>query len=120
MAHHPYRCTCFIISSKMLRLLADETSDQHERCVLLDQAELSAHLRGQRSVATPATAFGISATGEKRRTVYDANNKSTLPGKLVRGEGTKAGHDAAVNQAYDGAGTTYDFLFEVFKRNSID
>ena len=39
MAPDQYRCTCFIISSKMLRLLADETSDEHERCVLLDQAE---------------------------------------------------------------------------------
>nr|WP_315391975.1 M4 family metallopeptidase [uncultured Duganella sp.] len=120
MAHHPYRCTCFIISSKMLRLLADETSDTHERCLLLDQAELSAHLRGQRSVALTTTAFGIAATGEKRRTVYDAKNKSALPGKLVRGEGAKASTDVAVNQAYDGAGATYDFLREVLKRNSID
>ena len=120
MAPNQYRCTCFIISSKMLRLLADETNDEHERCVLLDQAELSAHLRGQRSVSPPTAAFGITATGEKRRTVYDARNKTTLPGKLVRGEGAKAGADATVNQAYDGAGVTYDFLFEVLKRNSID
>ncbi|HEX7984148.1 MAG TPA: M4 family metallopeptidase [Duganella sp.] len=120
MAPHPYRCTCFIISSKMLRVLADEATDEHERCVLLDQAELSAHLRGQRSVAQPTTTFGITTTGEKRRTVYDAKNKTTLPGKLVRGEGAKPSADVAVNQAYDGAGATYDFLFEVLKRNSID
>ncbi|MBP1203794.1 Zn-dependent metalloprotease [Duganella sp. 1411] len=120
MSPHPYRCTCFIISSKMLRVLADEATDEHERCVLLDQAELSAHLRGQRSVAQPTTAFGITTTGEKRRTVYDAKNKATLPGKLVRGEGAKPSADVAVNQAYDGAGATYDFLFEVLKRNSID
>lgn len=120
MAPHPYRCTCFIISSKMLRLLADEATDEHERCLLLDQAELSAHLRGQRSVAQPTTTFGITTTGEKRRTVYDAKNKTTLPGKLVRGEGAKPSADVAVNQAYDGAGATYDFLFEVLKRNSID
>ena len=43
MEPHPYRCTCFIISSKMLRLLAEETDDADERCLLLDQAELSAH-----------------------------------------------------------------------------
>ncbi|HEX8406158.1 MAG TPA: M4 family metallopeptidase [Duganella sp.] len=120
MAPHPYRCICFIIPSKMLRRLAEKAADPDERCLLLDQAELSAHLRGQRSMALPATALGISATGEKRRTVYDAKGKTTLPGKLVRGESAKAGTDVAVNQAYDGAGATYDFLREVLKRNSID
>jgi Zn-dependent metalloprotease len=118
MAPHSHRCTCFIISSKMLRQLADAAPTEAERHCLLDQAEMSAHLRGQRSVS-PLT-FGIAAAGEKRRTVYDARNKSTLPGKLVRDEGGKPVDDLAVNQAYDGAGATYDFYREVMKRNSID
>jgi Zn-dependent metalloprotease len=118
MATHPHNCTCFIISSKMLRKLADAAPTEAERHYLLDQAEISAHLRGQRSVAP--TTFGIVAVGEKRRTVYDARNKSTLPGKLARDEGGKPVDDLAVNQAYDGAGATYDFYREVMKRNSID
>lgn len=118
MAPHSHSCTCFIISSKMLRKLADAAPTEAERHCLLDQAEMSAHLRGQRSVA-PLT-FGIAAAGEKQRTVYDARNKSALPGKLVRSEGEKPIDDLAVNQAYDGAGATYDFYREVLKRNSID
>lgn len=119
MNRHPHGCTCFIIPSKMLRQLADEATDAHARHCLLDQAELSAHLRGQRSVA-PMMIGLVAATGEKRRTVYDGQNKSALPGKLVRGEDSKPSGDKAVNQAYDGAGATYDFLREVLKRNSID
>ncbi|NGZ85563.1 M4 family metallopeptidase [Duganella aceris] len=119
MATPTHRCTCFIISSKMLRKLADLAPTEAERHCLLDQAEISAHLRGQRSMA-PATMFGVAALGDKQRSVYDAHNKSTLPGKLVREEASAPSKDVAVNQAYDGAGATYDFFREVLKRNSID
>jgi Zn-dependent metalloprotease len=119
MATHPHSCTCFIISSKMLRKLADQAPTEAERHSLLDQAEISAYLRGQRSVIPP-TIQGLVAVGDKLRAVYDAGNKSALPGKLVREEGGAASKDVAVDQAYDGAGATYDFYREVLKRNSID
>jgi len=118
MATQAHRCTCFIIPPSMLRKLADSATSHADRCLLLDQCETSAYLRGQRSISPVAT--GVAAVGEKRRTVYDANHKTTLPGKLMRTEGGVAVADAAVNQAYDGAGITYDFYREVLKRNSID
>jgi len=118
MATQAPSCTCFIIPPSMLRKLADSAASHADRCQLLDQCETSAYLRGQRSIAPVAT--GVAAVGEKRRTVYDANHKTTLPGKLMRTEGGAAVADAAVNQAYDGAGITYDFYREVLKRNSID
>ncbi|NVD72737.1 M4 family peptidase [Duganella sp. BJB488] len=118
MATQAHSCTCFIIPTTMLRKLADAATSQADRCLLLDQCETSAYLRGQRSISPVAT--GVAAVGEKRRTVYDANHKTTLPGKLMRTEGGVAVADAAVNQAYDGAGITYDFYREVLKRNSID
>src|SRR5919206_292413 len=40
--------------------------------------------------------------------------------ELLRSEGSPAGNDAAVNEAYDGLGDTYDFYWEVLDRNSID
>ena len=115
MHTHQHPCTCFIIPSKVLRKLADEATDA-ERQILLDQIEQSAHIRGQRSV-TSLVGLG---TGEKRRTVYDAQYQATLPGRLVRGETDQPGTDKAVNQAFDGAGATYDFFMQVLKRNSID
>jgi Zn-dependent metalloprotease len=58
--------------------------------------------------------------GRKRRTVYDAGHSTRLPGALVRGEGDPNSTDVAVNEAYDGAGSTYDLYFDEYGRNSID
>jgi Zn-dependent metalloprotease len=58
--------------------------------------------------------------GQKRRTVFDAGHGMRLPGKLVRSEGEGASKDVAVNEAYDGAGSTYDFYGAAYDRNSID
>jgi len=60
--------------------------------------------------------------GPARRTVYDAKHggQTSLPGTLVRGDGDPVSPDAAVNEAYDGAGSTYDFYEQVFGRDSID
>ena len=112
-------CCCFIVPSRLLRHYANKAATDAERDALLDAVELSAHLRGQRSVA-PVNSISSLQTGEKRRTVYDAGHKTRLPGKLVRGEGSAPVADKSVNQAYDSAGTTYDFYNQVMHRNSID
>jgi Zn-dependent metalloprotease len=61
-----------------------------------------------------------TSTGEKRRTIYDAHHQERLAGTRVRGEGDPKTGDAAVDQAYDGLGYTYDFYLKIFDRNSID
>ncbi len=81
---------------------------------------LSEQMRGQRRALSVIAAMGTTATGAKRRTVYDARGSSNLPGQLVRGEGDPKSKDRAVNEAYDGAGATYDLYFKVYGRNSID
>lgn len=56
----------------------------------------------------------------KQRLLYDARGRDQLPGTLVRSEGQPAVADAAVNEAYDHAGSTFDFYDTVFRRNSLD
>jgi Zn-dependent metalloprotease len=56
----------------------------------------------------------------KRRFVYDAGGKRTLPGRLVMSERRKRGSDVEVNEAFDGSGLTWDFYEEVYGRNSIN
>ena len=109
-------CSCFIIPSQVLRKMADQATGA-EREALLDQIELSAHLRGTR--AATMVAGGVS-TGEMRRTIYDGKHKTGLPGTLVGAEGAPPVMDKAVDQAYDGAGITYDFYMQILQRNSID
>ena len=79
---------------------------------------LSEQLRGQRQAF--AWMAAVTPAGTKRRTVYDAGSSQGLPGRLVRGEGDPKSKDRAVNEAYDGAGATYDLYSKVFGRNSID
>ena len=54
------------------------------------------------------------------RTIRDAEGTETLPGVLVRSEGDAPVADIAVNQAYDGLGSTFQMLLNAFDRNSVD
>jgi Zn-dependent metalloprotease len=62
----------------------------------------------------------IAAAVSKERTVYNANHRTALPGKVTRNEGDGATSDAEANEAFDGLGATFDFYWEVYRRNSID
>lgn len=66
------------------------------------------------------TAAPGAAVAVKNRVVYTANQTGNLPGQAVRREGDPAASDVAVNEAYDGAGLTYDLYYQVYNHNSID
>lgn len=114
---------CFVIPPHILREVAKNgTSDVQDWA--FQTLSMSAQIRGQRDVlGKVATAMMTVAAGQKRRTIYDAKNDadaSDLPGTFVRGEGSPASTDVAVNEAYDSAGATYDFFKQIYDRNSID
>jgi Zn-dependent metalloprotease len=67
--------------------------------------------------AVPIVEKGV---GGKSRVVYDAKNGETLPGMKVRAEGEPVSADVAVNEAYDGAGATYDLYKDIYSRDSVD
>ena len=58
--------------------------------------------------------------GEPRRSIHDAQQRMLLPGVLARIEGQPPVADAAVDEAYDALGTTHEFFWQVFGRDSID
>jgi Zn-dependent metalloprotease len=82
--------------------------------------------RQARQAAEPATSYlaaPVVAPGTPphlNREVYDAQNGFTLPGTLVRREGDPPSKDQQVNEAYDGAGDTYNLYFNAFNRNSLN
>lgn len=92
-----------------LRTMSADTTTRYLRTMeqMLRQA-------AQQGVALPAGVL------HKQRMVYTANSGTTLPGTLVRSEGGPASGDAAIDEAYDGLGATFDLYATVFQRDSID
>jgi len=117
---NPVHC---IIPPYVLDHMAD-SDDPAVRKVAITAIARSAWMRASRVKAAEAPAMSAipSPAGTKTRLVYDMKKQgaSFLPGKLVRSEGQGKSKDAAVNEAYDFAGVTYDFYKQVLGRNSLD
>jgi len=78
-------------------------------------------MRAQRLVAGPrANLLTALTAGQPQRTISTAKNHNRPTGPVVRSEGSGPTGDKAVDEAYDYMGTTYNFYWNVFKRNSID
>jgi Zn-dependent metalloprotease len=110
---------CSFIPPQIFQRIALVGNEEQKR-IAFQNLIASAELRGERRVMVSLAPRLVVPPGEKRRTIYDAQNGMTLPGKLVRSEGDKSSSDTSVNEAYDGTGKVYDFYSRVFERNSID
>ena len=107
---------CYVIPPHILKHLAENPKHREQALRTLATTE---RLRGHREILGRFAAIGLAA-GQERRTIYDAQNQTNLPGTLVRGEGDPDGADVAVNEAYKYAGNTYDFYMNAYQRNSVD
>jgi Zn-dependent metalloprotease len=107
--------TCTILPPNILKHMAE--SEKH-RSKALHTIALTERARGRRSIL--GTLAGAVPTGTLRRTIFDAQNSESLPGKLVRGEGDPETSDVAATEAYNYCGNTYNFYKQVFNRNSVD
>jgi Zn-dependent metalloprotease len=121
--NHRHSILC-IVPPHMLRELAKNGNEQ-ERSFALDTLALDSSHRQHRAVANeagimPVLATATPVTPTKHRLIYDAKHGQTLPGTLARAEGQPPVADAAVNQAYDGLGHTFDFYLQKYHRNSIN
>ena len=54
------------------------------------------------------------------RTISDAEMREVLPGKRVRDEDEPATGDESTDEAFDGLGATFEFLWDAFGRNGLD
>jgi Zn-dependent metalloprotease len=103
----------------MLRSIA-ERGDDEDRVRAQAALILSAQPRRERqAVALIAGAIFIPRR-VKRRTIFDARNERELPGRIVRAEGSRRSGDAAVDEAYELAGRTYDYFRRNHDRCSLD
>jgi Zn-dependent metalloprotease len=119
---------CFIVPAHVLVRVIDEGSPQVRDSAVRTLA-ISERVRERRAITRrlvqhqpEASAALLLPAVHERRVVDDVHHGSMgdLPGTKVRGEDDPPAADVAVNQAYDGAGATYDFYLDIFNRNSVD
>jgi len=126
----PRECTCFIVPPFLLDEFAKKGTPEQQEAALNAIAQ-SAAIRARRAMLGDlAKMKGVDiaglvparAAGAEDRSVYDVEHGgyNDLPGRLVRSEGGPASSDDAVNEAYDGADSTYTFYKDVFDRDSVD
>jgi Zn-dependent metalloprotease len=118
MSTHYHPINCIIPPHMVDKIVENGKESQVERAK--QTLDMSQQIRELRQTLATATRKSAGAAGVKQRSIYDAENGSTLPGKLVRSEGEAPTGDQAADEAYDGAGATYDLYYEIFERHSID
>ncbi len=119
--NHRYPINC-ILPPHVLKNIATHGTES-QKSMAFSTIKVSEQMRGQRRAMADFTAASFRVTavgGGKERIIYDAKNGSTLPGTIVRQEGDGPVADVAVNEAYDGSGTTYDLYKNIYSRDSID
>lgn len=111
---------CILPPHILKHIIEKGTLTQRQKAIRTIQ--LTTQLRNQRSLPSQELKppIEIISTAVKERLVFSADHGSTLPGRLVRSEGNLPIGDMAVDEAYDGAGATFDLFWENYQRNSID
>lgn len=119
--HNDECCFCAFLPPYVVRRLA-ESDDETLRRVGLETIEASAVARTMRSMQVNQMQGRVPTPGlGRRRVIYDLEGQeSPLPGVLKRKEGAHATGVSAIDEAYDHAGTTYDFLKKTFEWESLD
>lgn len=113
----PHICT--IVPPHILERVAQSDdpalAEAARRTLVVDAAQRTA-----RRLAPPAEGAGHVRAAGVRRTIYDVQNGTDLPGRKIREEGGRVTEDATATRAYAGLGATYDLFKNVYGRESID
>ena len=125
-----HRCSIFcLIPPHVLEHVAKHGEDE-ERAWAVDMLGVDSSLRAARIHNTAAFAATpvalrtnvLAATTDIKAnvTIYDAEHEQRITGPVLRAETHPQTDDVAANEAFDGLTATFDFYWDVYKRNSID
>ena len=126
--HHRRSLHCILPPYLLSRIVENGSPAQRQaalRGLLVDstvrlvRASIAGPVAG--TAARRRNAAGMAPASGPRRTIRDAQHGTQAPGLVVRRrEGEPPSGDAAVDEAYDGLGATFDLYWQVYARNSID
>ena len=122
--YHSCHCMLCLMPPHMIEAIKRAGNErQRAMAEAIEQQDIA--FRNTREAATPQgftiapSVTSVAAAGPQRK-VYDSENTTNLQYKLVRNEGDPATGDQQVDQAYDGAGATYNLYLDVYGRDSLD
>ena len=124
MDHAPHRHSVFcILPPHVLEAIMKNGSDDQRRMAEdtlrraadMRTARAAVHAR-QRALAPVVPA----AAPHKQRVIFDASHTENIPGVRTRAEGQGPTGDAAVDEAYNGLGATFDLYWDIWRRDSVD
>jgi Zn-dependent metalloprotease len=122
MHKHCHSINC-IVPPHILNNIATHGTEK-QKSMAFSTLKASEQMRGQRRALSDFTAAAfrvVSSTGGKERIIFDVRNGTNLSSAVIaRREGDPPTSDVAVNEAYDGSGSTYDLYKDIYNRNSID
>jgi len=110
---------CSAIPPYILRNIA-ERGDDEDRLRAQVALAISSQPRRERQVAAVVAGAILVPRRVKQRTIFDAQQRHDLPGRIARIEGQRRSGDLAVDEAYELAGRTYDYFRRVHDRRSLD
>jgi subtilisin len=111
---------CYIVPPRLLNRLA-AAEDPAVSSAAARTLRITASMRAFRSqLSTGAPTPAAAKRNGLRRQVYNCEGFDDLPGDIVRSENNQPVADVAANQAFDHAGTSWNFFNQVFGRESVD
>ncbi len=110
---------CSIVPPYLLRSIA-RNGDDEDRERALASLSWSVGPRRERAALTQLAGLLVLPPRVKRRTIFDAEQRRALPGRIVRTEGERRTGDLAVDESYEASGKTYDYFRRVHGRRSLD
>jgi len=109
---------CRFVPPFVLEALAERTDDTELADLARSSLRTDERLRAQRrQAAAPRAGQRVE---RPRRTVYTADNGSSLPGRQLRAEGEPPVGDAAADEAYAGVGAAWTLFHDAYDRDSFD
>jgi len=118
MTTRPHPLQCILPPHMVDAIIQRGTPEQRDWAIRTQR--MTMQFRDLRHAAVGAARIARAVVGGKQRVVYNADFGTTLPGRQVRQEGQPPTGDLATDEAYDGAGLTYDLYQNIYSRNSID
>ena len=115
--HNIHHSVCGVMPPHILDRVAEAPGGDRARATLAQMREI-ARARTHPLAAVPS--IRPAAPPHAHRNVYTAEGHTRLPGRLVISDGRLHTSDVEANEAWNGAGVTYDFFAQAFGRDSID